>query len=220
MRGPWLLFQLADSAFPTGGFAHSAGLEALFASGEIGRERIARWAHEIAWQAGRGALPLVNAAHDDIADVARWDRRAEVFLTSHVARRASRTQGRALLETASSIFSDPRLAEVRGAARAEGHPCHIAPMFGAVAAILGISRREADSIFLYQTIRSALSAAIRLGVVGPHEAQRIQFDAAPVLDEILDACERLGPDDLVQTAPLLDLFGSTHDRLYARLFQS
>ena len=31
----WLLWQLADSAFPTGGFAHSGGLEAAWQHGEV-----------------------------------------------------------------------------------------------------------------------------------------------------------------------------------------
>jgi len=40
------------------------------------------------------------------------------------------------------------------------------------------------------------------------------------MDEVLAACGDLTEDALAQTAPLADLLGSTHDRLYSRLFQS
>ena len=40
------------------------------------------------------------------------------------------------------------------------------------------------------------------------------------MDEVLEACGALTEDDVAQTSPLVDLFGSTHDRLYSRLFQS
>ena len=43
MTSPFLLLQLADSAFPTGGFAHSGGLEAAYQLGEIdGPEGLAK----------------------------------------------------------------------------------------------------------------------------------------------------------------------------------
>ena len=35
MPVPWILLQLSDSALPTGGFVHSAGLESAFQQGEL-----------------------------------------------------------------------------------------------------------------------------------------------------------------------------------------
>ena len=68
--------------------------------------------------------------------------------------------------------------------------------------------------------RGVSSAAVRLGIIGAYEAQAIQADLAPHIDTIVQRCGALAPHDIAQTAPLLDLFQSTHDRLYSRLFQS
>ena len=52
------------------------------------------------------------------------------------------------------------------------------------------------------------------------EAQRMQFECGPRLDLLAERCGGLCERDLVQTAPVLDLLQSRHDRLYSRLFQS
>jgi urease accessory protein len=73
---------------------------------------------------------------------------------------------------------------------------------------------------LYGTARGVLSAAVRLGIVGSFEAQRLQSACAPRLEEIANRCAAWSIDDLAQTAPILDLLQAGHDRLYSRLFQS
>jgi urease accessory protein len=204
----WLLLQLADSALPTGGFAHSSGLEAAVQQGEA--KDLRRFLHEALWQAGHGALPLASAAHADPGELERLDARADSFLVNHVANRASRVQGRAFLETCARIF--PELQPLRGRGR------HHAPIFGAGLNLLGLELPQMQQLLLAQTVRGICAAAVRLGIAGTHEAQRLQRELAPLLDEVLGACAPLRSP--VQTAPLLDLFASTHDRLYSRLFQS
>ena len=67
---------------------------------------------------------------------------------------------------------------------------------------------------------AATALSITLGAIGAYRAQQLQAAAARKIDEVIDRCGDLDPLDIAQTAPLIDLFQSTHDRLYSRLFQS
>ena len=102
----WLIWQLADSAFPTGGFAHSGGLEAAWQHGEVRHAGdLNSFLEANLWQMGRGALPFATAAHKEPAQLSALDRLFEAFQSNHVARRASRLQGQALMASASKVFA-------------------------------------------------------------------------------------------------------------------
>jgi len=196
----WRLLQLADAAFPSGGFAHSSGLEAAMQARELCD------AHDLRLFA-------------ELAPLSALDARADAFLGNHIANRQSRTQGRALLATAAAIFPD-EAAGLRREMRAKKLCLHLAPLSGALYRALGLGCDEAQRLHLYGALRGVLSAAVRLGLAGTHEAQSLQASLEPALDQVLAACAQLGPDELAQTAPLADLFSAAHDRLYSRLFQS
>lgn len=213
----WLLWQLADSAFPVGGFAHSGGLEAAVQHGEVeDLDALLGFLRDGLWQAGHGGLPLVTAAHEDPAALPALDARCDAFLLSTIANRASRKQGGAFLATCERVFGPLLPAGLRALA-----PCaHHAPLFGAVLAALGVERADAQRLFLQIALRGPLSAAVRLNRLGPQQAQRVQLQLAPLLEQVHGACRDLGPQGLAQTAPRLDLLQATHDRLYSRLFLS
>ena len=217
----WLLFQLADSAFPTGGFAHSSGLEAAWQQGEISKENgLRKFAVATLWQTGHSFLPMLGAAHKRPEDIDELDRFCDVFLSNPVANRASRIQGRALLSTCERCFPLPDLKELSLRVREQRLCRHNAPLCGAIFRKLGVNLDDSQELCLYIILRGVVSAGVRLGIVGPHEAQQIQFSCYAELNRVLDCCGGLTLDGLAQTAPLLDLFQSTHDRLYSRLFQS
>jgi urease accessory protein len=205
----WIVLQLADSAFPTGGFAHSAGIEAHVQAGELAT--LEAYAREVLDQLALGSLPLVSAVHDDLSRLAEVDAFARATLWNHVAARASRTQGRALLDVAARSF---------GVAKPTGIEGHLAPAFGYVTRSLGVDRDEALAAFLHLGLRGLLSAAVRLGCAGPSEAQQLHLRLHPALDAALARGRSLGLADVAQPSPLVELIQGTHDRLYSRLFQS
>ena len=79
---------------------------------------------------------------------------------------------------------------------------------------------DARELVMYTTLRSALSAAVRLGIVGPLRAQRILHAAAPVAARALAETTGLAVAATRSASPMVELAQSAHDRLEVRLFQS
>jgi urease accessory protein len=203
MRDP-LLWQLADAAFPAGGFAHSFGFEALRALGHLRDEAdLALRLGELAWHTALAALPFLAAAYDDAVAA---DHACDRFTTNHVANRASRAQGRAFLLAIAAVL-DVRPALPHG---------HL-PVALAAALRDRVALADARELAMYTALRSAMSAAVRLGVVGPLRGQRILLAVASAEMARALAAEIAAPRS---AAPLLELAQASHDRLYSRLFQS
>jgi urease accessory protein len=237
-----LVWQLVDSAFPTGAFAHSLGLESAWQHGEVvSRDDLRRFVEPTILQAASGALPLVNAAHREPARLAEWDALNDAFLANAVANRASRQQGRTLIASAARIFASSRLDALHALAVSTPNSqsstpkavptansqlpastlcAHAAPMTGAVFAALGVPLETTQRVVLFTAARSVLSAAVRLGVTGSYDAQRLQSECAGFSTTVQARYREAGPTDLAQTAPFIDILQGAHDRLYSRLFQS
>ncbi len=211
----WRVLQLVDSAFPSGGFAHSSGLEAAMRLGEV--DDLGAFVDAALWQAGRGALPFVASAHEDPSRLAELDALCDAMLLNAVANRASRAQGRAFAATCARVFDS---SEIDDACRARTLRVHLAPAFGALARELDLSRRDALDVHLHGALRTITSAAVRLGLVGPNEAQRLVAARAALLDRIVETCGELRAEEAAQTAPILDLLAGAHDRLDAKMFVS
>ena len=215
----WLAWQIVDSAFPVGVFAHSWGLEAAWQAGHVdGEAALRRFVGESIQQTGWGALPILTAAYREPERLEELDALSHAFLTNGVANRASRVQGRTLAATAARVWPSAAMDDLN--ARALAGWAHVAPVSGVAFRTLGLAEEVAQRAVLYGAARGILSAAVRLGIVGSYRAQRMQHEATAELDATLARCRGLAAEEICQTAPVIDLLQGAHDRLYSRLFQS
>jgi urease accessory protein len=221
MPGDLLIWQIADTAFPIGGFAHSGGLESARHAGAVrDPETLREFLETAVVQARFGMLAFVKAAHEDAEPFLDLDALCDAFLVNHVANRASRALGRGLLYVAGTSLGHPRLEALARDWQESGAPQHYGVVFGAVGRLLSLPLSGTLRLALFIMARDLVSAAVRLNVLGPLRAQTILFGLA---DSIAQASNPEGvpsPHDAVQTAPVMDLLQNTHDGLYSRLFQS
>ena len=143
-----------------------------------------------------------------------------------MANRASRAQGRAFFTAVRRIFAG-RETQVglngnNGIRPAEilAPFCHVPVVFGACLERLGMPLETTARLFFFNHLRGTMAAAVRLNIVGPMEAQAIQFQLSSTAEDILKTCASLTLDGMAQTSPLLDLWQGAQDRLYSRLFQT
>lgn len=215
----WILWQLSDSAFPSGSFSHSGGLEAVHQHLEVrSGGDLTFFLRSALAQSARSQVPFLNSAFENSESFQRIDWRLDAFTSNHVANRASRRQGRAFLQGVQKTFPSDSLDCL--VAETETAPRHLATVFGAVCRCLGLGKTAAQNLFFFSQLRCWVSSAVRLGIVGPFEAQRIQAGMYGEIGRLQKKVYSLDYHQAAQTFPLLDMLQGTHDRLYSRLFQS
>ncbi|QHN91215.1 hypothetical protein S245_058353 [Arachis hypogaea] len=115
----WSQWQLLDSLLPTGGFAHSFGLEAAVQSNLVSNpDELKTFIIHVLENTGSLLLPFVHSASVS-PNLETWhnlDKILDATLTNEVSRKASISQGSALMRVGSAVFSElPSLKTMRNA---------------------------------------------------------------------------------------------------------
>ncbi|KAK6952343.1 hypothetical protein Daesc_006878 [Daldinia eschscholtzii] len=99
---------------------------------------------------------------------------------------------------------------------------HLAPLFGAVASLCGLTLRQTAYVFMLSHVKALVSAAVRAGLFGPYQAQRILAgnEVQSLLEEVIAREWETRVEEAGQNVPVMDLWIGRHELLYSRIFNS
>ena len=227
------LLLLADSAFPTGAFAHSWGLEWAVRAGWVtDAGSLVAWTRDalrfgIAPLAGRAvatAAAITAAGSESAArKLVRLSDEVASLQPSREARAGEGQLGRSLLRAAAdalpALRSHPAYVAVARSAAGRDDRLQHPVAWGYVGGALSIDTAELLQVFLLGTVRQWSQVAMRTVPVG-------QSDAIGVVGALLEEVTRLArritrrPRPLASATPGWDAAVLGHGELQARYFRS
>lgn len=218
--------QLADSAFPSGLYTLSHGLEAYAQAGQVrGGDLQALVADLLRHGMGPAdGVALANAhraaLEDDPSLAAEADLRLTATKLARGAREASARTGKQLLGLADTLFEHPALARHAERVKRGELPGNHAVALGLAQAAQGVSREHALAGELYAFCAGCAGAGIRLSLIDHRAAQRMLHALKPCIVQAVHDNVGKGVREIASNLPLADVMAMRHERADARLFMN
>ena len=233
------VLQLTDSAFPSGRYTLSHGLEVFAHSGQLhghsgqlhgpGRPAVllALLGDCVRFDVAPSDGVALACAHRatgpdgalDLDLVTRADQRLSAVKLAREVREASTRTGRALL-AATAGFGTAAVARYAAHVDEGRSPGNHAVALGVLSAGLGVPRVDAVAGELYAFAAGWVAAAVRLALVDHRTAQRLLHRVRPVLAEAAEAAADREVPDISSCTPLPDVMSMRHEQAELRLFAS
>ncbi|KAF9077015.1 hypothetical protein BDP27DRAFT_1209941 [Rhodocollybia butyracea] len=232
----YLLLLLSDSNLPTGSFVASSGFESYikhgFGAGDSHKTTV--FMRDSIGAYARNALPFVSDAHrivecfrhrekeidvrDCLQKLTDLDELYDAITLNHVTKRASKSQGVALLTLYSKGFSYPPassppglyldeetqkkiavdtktamlVTKYKSLVRAETASGNLPICWGILTCALGLSLERSQYLHIFLHARSLLSASVRLNEIGPYNSQQVLLHLSrPIIEAEVSRCKDL-----------------------------
>lgn len=227
-----VLWHLTDSALPTGGFAHSAGMEVSVQSGEIDSpDTYGKWLHGYLRQASysealavRFAVELQQAdlsAEEKQEQLHSLDQLVHACQTPKQVRTSMNSMGKRMSRVAAIIAPEDVLVSHYKKSLTDrslhGNPGIAA---GLVLGSVGVGAREAVTAYLMQMANSMTQNAIRAIPLGQDAGQRVLVQAYSAITQAAEMTMEHDVSDLGVVAPRLEVAQMAHESLISRMFMS
>jgi urease accessory protein len=211
-----LLLTWLSPAFPTGGYAHSHGLEWAVEEGYIGNEpSLQDWLHDLFLHGSPGSdAILLRRAHaaqpDDLAALCDLG----IALAFGSERRLETIAQGTAFTRAVTIWGGARVARLTS----QDSPYPVA--VGAAAADQGIAADLAVAAYLQAVAANLVSAGIRLIPLGQSAGLRVLAGLTPVLAEVTETSATATLDDIGTACFRADVAALRHETQHTRLFRT
>ncbi len=232
VRRQLVTWHLTDSALPTGGFAHSAGLETFVQDDRVADpDSFAKWLHGYLRQASFNDALAVKCAvqlyqregseEEKLATLRELDTLLHACQAPKQVRASMNSMGKRMARIASFIAPEDFLVTQYAQATAE-HQMHGNPGIAAgfALAAAGISLEDAISAYLMQMANSITQNAIRAIPLGQDAGQKILVGAYPLILKATQMTLNHDISDLGCVAPQLEIAQMAHEDLRSRMFMS
>lgn len=231
-RAQLVVWHLTDSALPTGGFAHSAGLETYVQAEEVHNpDTYGEWLHGYLRQASfndalavKLAVQLHSSSTSDeekLELLKQLDTMLHAAQTPKQVRTSMNSMGKRMSRVAAIVAPEDLLVTEYEKAITErtmhGNPGIAA---GLALAASGVGEREAVDAYLMQLANSMTQNAIRAIPLGQDAGQRVLVGAYSTIERAGDMTMEHTLADLGAVAPRLEVAQMQHEALRSRMFMS
>ena len=218
------LLTLADSNLPVGGYAFSNGLETTFQMGLLhSSEDLDAYLQTVIFTTAKSELPFINSCFESNPIPSNLNDMLltyDAMLTAPAIAQASAVQGRNLLRIMCDLYPYDAMVFLHKTLIKQPLPAHHTIVFGATYQVAGLKHIHTCQVFMYQFLRDQISAAVRLGQIGPLEAVRLQKHHHTTVTEAIQSVAEVDYKYATRCAPQWDIAQALHETLYSRLFQS
>jgi urease accessory protein len=224
---PWLarLLQVTDSAFPTGGYAHSYGFEQIVQCGLVyDPASMARYLENHLWPVLiHFDLPVIRFAQEaalenDLLALLDLAAAIDATKTARELREASRATGSRRLHAFRDQTGSPILAAFAQSVEQNGTYPHHAVVFG-----IGLSTLPTQSLltsWAFQSISAVCLSAPKLLRIGQDAAQRVLTISLSHLEGKIASSLKVSREEIGWFDPLVEIASMQHEIAHERLFIS
>jgi urease accessory protein len=219
------LLQTCDTAFPTGAYAHSQGLEEMVRAGLVADENGLRefLVRHVIPAVTHVDLPIVREARaaagaGDFPEIVQINRLAGALRVARELREASLQTGRRRLAMLSRVRPSDILARMQAEAGCSASFGHHAVVWGAACA----EQAEPDALlaYFYQSVSSFCAASPKLFRIGQEGAQRTLTACLREAGAAVESARAIRREDIGWFDPVLDIASMRHEIAGERLFIS